>query len=256
MIIVFDIGNTHITAGLVKAKEVLCEIRYPSFDFVLESFTDFMQKEFALKKITISEIVSCALSSVVPALTPQIKKYCLAVFKKEPFIVDSSKTVIKAKEGSIKELGADRIADIEAALFLYPGRDLIILDFGTANTFCAVSKEGIYLGGAISAGLGLSMKALSLGAAQLGQVPLIKAKKAAALTTETQIQAGLYFTLIGGAKEIIKRLKEEVFSENKPLIIGTGGLANLCKEEGLFDVFEPNLTLIGIAYLARKNKKS
>ena len=256
MIIVFDIGNTHIVVGFLNGSKICHEIRYPSADFKKELFEKYMAEQFALKQIKIEEIESCALSSVVPALSGPLKEYCVKTFKKEPFIVDITKTILKAKEGDISELGADRIADIEAALFLYPKRDLIILDFGTANTFCAVSKEGYYLGGAISAGMNLTMKALALGAAQLSEVPLTKAKYAAGMTTETQIQAGLYFTILGGAKEIIKRLESEVFPNSKPLVIGTGGIANLYKEQDLFEIFEPNLTLIGIAYLTQKYKKS
>ena len=252
---VFDIGNTHITIGFVKEGKVLCELRYPSANFLPGDFLKYIKEQFSLKKIKKNQINSCAISSVVPALTEPIKSFCKKEFKKEPFIVDNKNTILKIKKGSIADLGADRIADIEAALFLYPKRDFIILDFGTANTFCAVSKEGYYLGGAISAGLNLMMKALAQGAAQLGEVPLTEAKFAAGLTTQTQIQAGLYFTLLGGAKEITKRLKEEVFPKSKALVIGTGGIANLYTKQGIFDVFEPNLTLIGIAYLAQKYKK-
>lgn len=255
MIIVFDIGNTHITIGLLKDNKVLCEMRYPSTDFLLDDFLKYIEEQFFLKKIDKTEIKTCALSSVVPALTEPLRAYCKKEFKKEPFIISGKNTILKVKQGDISELGADRIADIEAALFLYPGKDLIILDFGTANTFCAVSKEGYYLGGAISAGLNLTMKALAQGAAQLDLVPLIEVKYAAAMTTETQIQAGLYFTLLGSAKEITKRLKEEVFPKSKVLVVGTGGIANLYTQQGIFDVFEPNLTLIGIAYLAQKYKK-
>ena len=255
MIMVFDIGNTHITIGFVKNGEVISEIRYPSADFLLGDFLKYIKERFALEKIKKEQITSCAISSVVPALTEPIKQYCIKEFGKEPFIVDSTKTILKVKQGSIADLGADRIADIEGALFLYPKKDLIILDFGTANTFCAVSKDGYYLGGAISAGLNLTMKALALGAAQLGQVPLIEAKFAAGITTQTQVQAGLYFTILGSAKEITKRLKAEVFPKSKVLVIGTGGIANLYTKQGIFDVFEPNLTLLGIAYLAQKYKK-
>lgn len=255
MIIVFDIGNTHIVVGFLTGRKVCHEIRYPSTDFKKELFEKYMKEQFALKQIKTEEIDSCAISSVVPVLTEPLKEYCVKTFKQEPFIVDITKTILKAKEGDISELGADRIADIEAALFLYPKRDLIILDFGTANTFCAVSKDGYYLGGAISAGLNLTMKALALGAAQLGEVPLKEAKYATGMTTETQIQAGLYFTILGGAKEINKRLQSEVFPNSKPLVIGTGGIANLYTKQDIFEVFEPNLTLIGIAYLAQKYKK-
>ena len=255
MIIVFDIGNTHITIGFVKNKKVLGEIRYPSSGFLLGDFLKYIKQQFSLKKIKKSQITSCAISSVVPALTDIIKSYCKKEFKKEPFIVDITTTIIKAKRGDISDLGADRIADIEAALFLYPKKNLIILDFGTANTFCAVSKDGYYLGGAISAGLNLTMKALAQGAAQLGEVPLVQAKSAAGMTTQTQIQAGLYFTLLGSAKEITARLKKEVFPKSKVFVVGTGGIANLYTKQGIFDVFEPNLTLIGIAYLAQKYKK-
>lgn len=255
MIMVFDIGNTHITIGFVRGKEVFSQMRYPSKDFLLGDFLRYMKEQFSLKKIKKEDITSCAVCSVVPVLTQPIAEYCKKEIKKEPFIVDSKKTQIKIKKGDISDLGTDRIADIEAAFFLYPKRDFIILDFGTANTFCAISKEKYYLGGAISAGLNLMMKALALGAAQLGEVPLIEAKKAAGMTTQTQIQAGLYFTILGGAKEIIKRLKEEVFAGKKPLVIGTGGIANLYKTQDIFDVFEPDLTLLGIAFLAQKYKK-
>lgn len=255
MVMVFDIGNTHITMGFVKKNKVLCEMRYPSTDFLLGDFLKYIKEQFFLKKIKKSEIKACAISSVVPALTEPIKSFCKKEFKKEPFIVSAKKTILKSKQGDISDLGADRVADIEAALFLYPGKDLIIVDFGTANTFCAVNKKGYYLGGAISAGLNLTMKALALGAAQLGQVPLTEAKYAAGMTTQTQVQAGLYFTILGGAKEIIQRLKEEVFPKSKVLVVGTGGIANLYTKQGIFDVFEPNLTLIGIAYLAQKYQK-
>ncbi len=255
MIMVFDIGNTHITMGFVKNGKVYHEMRYPSTDFMLGDFLKYIKERFSLKKITKEKISSCAISSVVPALSEPIKSFCKKEFKKEPFIVDSTKTILKVKKGSIADLGADRIADIEAALFLYPKQNLIILDFGTANTFCAVSKEGYYLGGAISAGLNLTMKALAQGAAQLGEIPLVIAKKAAGMTTQTQVQAGLYFTLLGSAKEITNRLKKEVFPKSKVLVVGTGGIANLYTKQGIFDVFEPNLTLLGIAYLAQKYKK-
>ena len=256
MMMVFDIGNTHITMGFVKNNKVIGEIRYPSTNFLLGDFLRFIKEQLYISKVKKEKIKSCAISSVVPALTGTIVSFCKREFKTEPFIVDITKTIVKAKRGDISDLGADRIADIEAALFLYPKRDLIIADFGTANTFCAVSKEGYYLGGTISAGLNLTMKALALGAAQLGEVSLKETRYAAAMTTETQIQAGLYFTILGGAKEIIKRLKKEVFVKSKVLVIGTGGIANLYTKQDIFDVFEPDLTLIGIAYLAQKYKKS
>ena len=256
MILTIDIGNTQIYFGVLKNEKVVANFRYTSKETItadeLGVFLLSALRENNIKKTDIKEV---AVSSVVPDITRStihsIKKY----FNIIPFVIDNkSKTKIYVKNADIHDLGADRIADIEGAFYLYPNKNLIIIDFGTAITFDAVAKDGRYLGGAISAGPMLSMLALAGGTALLSTVEIKKPKNASGLTTETQIQSGLVLGTIGLVKEIVKRLKNECFKNKEVLIIGTGGLGRLFEKENIFDCYEPNLILLGLYSLIRKNK--
>ncbi len=160
-------------------------------------------------------------------------------------------------KGDARYLGADRIANIVAARALYPGKNLIVVDFGTANTFCAISANGRYEGGAISAGIGMSMNALANGTALLSNVEIKNPGSAAGLTTETQLQAGLFYTGLASIREICARLQKECFTQaagDKAVIVGTGGLGRLYENEGVFDYYQPDLILHGLKLLAGMNK--
>ena len=256
MILAIDIGNTQIYFGILKDNKVAASFRYTSKETItadeLGVFLLNALRENNIKKTDIKEV---AISSVVPDITRStihsIKKY----FNLKPFVIDEkTKTKIYIKNADIHALGADRIADIEGAFYLYPDKNLIIIDFGTAITFDAVAKNGRYFGGAISAGPMISMRALAGSAALLSTVEIKKPKGAAGLTTETQIQAGLVLGTIGLVKEIINRLKNECFKNKEVMIIGTGGLGRLFEKENIFDLYEPNLMMFGLSSLIRKNK--
>ncbi len=196
-----------------------------------------------------------AISSVVPAITRSIIHSIKKYFDLNPFVIDEkTKTKIYFDNSTINGLGADRIADIDGAFYLYPKTNLLIIDFGTAITFDAVAKDGKYLGGAICAGPMLSMRALAGGTALLSTVEIKKPKYAAGLTTETQIQTGLVLGTIGLVKEIVTRLKQECFKKEKFIIIGTGGLGRLFEKENIFDLYEPDLILFGLSALVKANK--
>ena len=256
MLLAIDIGNTQIYCGVLKNKKVAASFRHTSNGaLTADELGVFLLTALKENKIKKTEIKEVAISSVVPDITRStvhsIKKY----FNINPFVIDNkTKTKIYAENADIQALGADRVADIEGAFYLHPGKDLIIIDFGTAITFDAVTKDGKYLGGAISAGPMLSMRALAGGTALLSTVEIKKPKGAAGLTTETQIQAGLVLGTMGLVKEIVKRLKTECFKNKEVLIIGTGGLGRLFEKENIFDCYEPNLILLGLYSLIRKNK--
>jgi type III pantothenate kinase len=191
----------------------------------------------------------------VPDLTRSIVHCAVKYFALEPFVIgpDTKKSVY-AIGRDINNLGADRTADIEGALFLHPDKNLIIVDFGTANTFCAVSKKGEYKGGAISAGITMSMNALADGAALLSNVEIKNPGYAAGMDTKTQLQAGLFYTGLGSIKEICGRLKKECFNGEDCFIIGTGGLGRLYEKEDVFNAYVPDLVLRGLKVLYAKNK--
>lgn len=256
MILAIDIGNTQIYFGILRNNKVVTSFRYTSKETVTaDELGVFLLNALRENNIAKTDIKKVAISSVVPDITRStihsIKKY----FCIQPFVIDEkTKTKIYIKNADIHALGADRIADIEGAFYLYPNKNFIIIDFGTAITFDTVAKNGRYFGGAISAGPMLSMRALAGGTALLSTVEIKKPKVATGLTTETQIQAGLVLGTIGLVKEIVKRLKTECFKNKDVLVIGTGGLGRLFEKENVFDLYEPNLMMFGLSALIGKNK--
>jgi type III pantothenate kinase len=199
-------------------------------------------------------VAEIAIASVVPDLTRSIANCARKYFCLEPFIVrPESKSSLFIKGNVYNGLGADRIADIEGALFLYPRKNLIVVDLGTANTFDAVHKSGEYRGGAISAGVGMSMSALAGGTALLSTVDIKNPGHAAGMNTTVQLQAGLFYTGLGSIKEICRRLGKECFPGEDYIIIGTGGLGRLYEHEKVFKAYAPDLVLTGLRELMRKN---
>ena len=149
------------------------------------------------------------------------------------------------------EVGSDRIANAIAATHLYPKKNMVVIDLGTATTFCAISKDKDYLGGSIVAGLRLSMEALESKTAKLPSVEIVPMKESLGRTTVESLQSGLYFGHLGTIREISSRISEECFEGEKPFVIGTGGFSSLFEKEKIFDVIQPDLVLQGL-FLALK----
>ena len=247
MLLAIDVGNTQIYMGVFDGDKIKSTFRCALADDIIESFKANNIAPRGIKEI--------AIASVVPALTPGIEQRAEKYFGVKPFVVKSGvKTSLILPGYGTGELGADRVADIEGALHLYPGKNLIVMDFGTANTFCAVSGNGEYKGGAISAGIAMSMNALANGAALLSKVEIKNPGYAAGMDTTTQLQAGIFYAGLGAAKEIRARLAAECFKNAPYFTVGTGGLGRLYEHEGIFDIYTPDLVLTGLRILAEKNK--
>ena len=145
----------------------------------------------------------------------------------------------------------DRVVNAVAGIELYGG-PLIIVDFGTATTFCAISEKGDYLGGSIAPGIAISTEALFEKAAKLPRVEVVKPKRIIGKDTITSIQIGIYYGFVGQVDGIVKRMMKE-FSE-KPFVVATGGLASLIiKESETIDEVNPFLTLAGLRVIYNKN---
>ena len=193
------------------------------------------------------DIENISLSSVVPYMDYSLRSACKKYFDIEPFQLHAGLyTGLKINIGDPKELGADRIATSMAALERYPDQNIIIVDFGTATTFCALSAISAYLGGVILPGLRLSMEALSKNAAMLPPVEIMKPRVCVGITTEEHIQSGLYYGHIGAIKEFTKQFTDEVFGDKQPIVIATGGFASLFSKENLFTHIDPDLVLQGL----------
>ena len=217
-----------------------------------DQFGLFLLNILQANKISPEEISATAFCSVVPSCDYTIKHAISLYFSVPVFILQSgAKTGLNIKYKNPSEVGADRIANAIAAVDAFPGKNIIIVDMGTATTLCAINKKRDYLGGTILAGMKLAMESLKSNTAKLMEVDIEMPSSFLGRTTRESIQAGLYYGQLGALKEIIAGFKQEIFLNESVVIVGTGGFAQLYKEKSLFDTVLPDLVLQGLlrAYL-------
>ena len=208
MILLLDVGNTQIFGGVVKAsqpEEIIFSFRKSTNS---ASSSDeiglFLKSVLQENKINPDQIKKIGICSVVPGTMHSLKGACQKYFKINPFILQAGvKTGLKIKYRNQLEVGADRIANAIAVAHLYPNKNVVVIDLGTATTFCAVTKDKDYLGGAIVPGLRISMEALESRTAKLPSVEIIKPELACGRSTIESIQSGLYFSHLGAMKEFV-----------------------------------------------------
>jgi len=256
MLLVIDIGNTNLTLGLYEKEKLSSHWR-------LATDHARMPDEYGLQfqgllenaKHTISDLEGICIASVVPQLTSRIVQACKEYLGHEPFLIDVGiKTGIKVKYEDPKSVGADRIADAVAVLHLYSGPACVI-DFGTATTFNAITKDGEYLGGAITAGINLATEALFTHAAKLPRIDLQRPPSVIGRNTVHAMQAGLLFGYVSMVEGMVDRFRKELGTDMK--VIATGGLAPVIAEETqVIDVIAPWLTLEGLRILWDLNHSS
>ena len=254
MRLVIDVGNTQLFAGLFERDALLMQFRRTT---QAKSSSDeiglFLKSVLRENGVTSSEIKTIVIGSVVPNLVHALRAACIKYFTLEPMILQAGiKTGLKIKYRNPIAVGADRIANAVGATGLFPKQNLIIIDFGTATTVCAVSKDKAYLGGWILPGLRLSMEALEQNTACLPAVEIKVPTEVVGRSTIDCIQSGLYFGAVGMMREAISRLRADCFQEGA-MVIGTGGFSRLFEPEGLFDAFEPELVLKGLNMIADMN---
>ena len=255
MILCLDVGNSQIFGGVFGSDNLELTFRRTS---QLRSSSDelgvFFRTVLRENDIDPQSISRVAICCVVPDLLYSLRATCQKYFSIEPLILrPGTKTGLKILYRDPREVGADRIADAVGAIKLYPERNIIVADFGTATTICAISHKKEFLGGNIIPGLNLSMRALEEKTAQLPSVEITPPEKAIGRSTIESIQAGLYWSNVGMVRELIKRISEEEFSTEQPVVLGTGGFAQLFNRENLFDKVVPDLILKGLREVIRLN---
>jgi type III pantothenate kinase len=255
MILCLDVGNSQIFGGVFDESKLKLRFRRNSKTGASsDEIGVFLRSVLRENDIDPRSVKQIALCTVVPEVLHSVKNACLKYFKINPFVLQAGvKTGLKIRYKNPLEVGADRIANSIAATHLYPAQNLLIVDFGTATTYCAVSKDKDYLGGVITAGLRISMEALESRTSKLPAVEIIPHQECLAKTTVESIQSGLYFGTIGQVKEIAGRISSEAFEGKMPKIIGTGGFASLFSKVGLFDEETPDLVLTGLHIALKLN---
>ena len=256
MILCLDVGNTQVYGGVFQGEKLVAQFRRTSelrsSSDELGVFFRTVLRENGVDPRQITELVICC---VVPDLLYSLRACAQKYFDIEPLVLRPGvKTGLKIAYRDPKEVGSDRIADAVGALKLFPGRHLIVADFGTATTVCAVKKDRTFLGGNILPGVRLSMEALEMRTAQLPSVEIKPVKTAIGTTTIESIQSGLYWSNVGMIKELVVQISAEAFDHEEPLIIGTGGFVHLFDREKIFDHVVGDLILEGLLEVLRLNR--
>lgn len=259
MILVLDVGNTNIVLGIYKEKKLLVEWRLSTdYKRTADEYAIQVTQLFYQSGVDMEDIEGVIISSVVPNIMYSLEHMVRKYFNTTPIIVGPGvKTGINIKYDNPKEVGADRIVNAVAAYETYK-KAIIIIDFGTATTFCAIASNGDYLGGTICPGIKISSEALFERAAKLPRVELVKPETVICKNTVASMQAGIIYGYIGQVDYIVNKMKKEIQAkgDEEPVVIATGGLAKLIAEDSTtIDKVEPFLTLDGLRIIYQKNKE-
>jgi len=254
MLLAIDIGNTNVVLGVFEGESLRESWRIGTkASITADEYAVIIKDLFAFSDIDFRQIDGIIISTVVPPLLSIMTEMSRKYFKIAPMNVTSDlKTGITLSYENPREIGADRIVNAAAAFRLYGG-PLIIIDFGTATTFCAVTAKGEYLGGAITPGVKISAEALYQRAAKLPRVELARPSTIIGRDTVSAMQAGILYGYAGLVDGIVGRMKKELSPGAR--VIATGGLAELVAPETSSNIeVMPNLTLEGLQFIYDTNR--
>lgn len=260
MLLAFDVGNTNIVLGVYRDRELLQNWRMETDkNKSADEFGMLINQLFKFEGLNIEDVTEVIISTVVPSILYTLQHLSQKYFHTKAIVVGPGvKTGLIVKYDNPKQLGADRIVNSVAALELYQA-PLIIIDFGTATTFCAVTEKGEYLGGTIAPGIKISSDALFEKTAKLPRVDLETPGHTICRNTSEGIQAGVVYGNMGMVEYIVARMKAELKeysgSDKDVTVVATGGLATLIASEvSCIDHVDKLLTLTGLELIYEKNR--
>lgn len=254
MLLALDVGNTNTVVGVFEGADLKAHWRLSTRRAgTSDEYGIFVKSLFDFAGLDFRAITAVILSTVVPTVQGPLEEMSRQFFGVEPLVVGPGiKSGMPILYEAPREVGADRIVNAVAAFELYGG-PCIVVDFGTATTFDAISARGEYLGGAICPGIGISAEALFQRAAKLPRVDIARPKAVIGRNTVHSMQSGLYYGYLGLVEGLVGRMRDELGGD--PKIVATGGLAGLLLAgSSLVDHLDPWLTLTGLRILYERNR--
>ena len=251
MLLAIDLGNTNTVFGVYEGDQLVMHWRLSTQkERTVDEYGILLRNLFSLERIDAKRIRRVVIASVVPPLDPVLNEMASAYFAVKPMFVTHENAGIPILYDDPREVGADRIVNAVAVLHKY-GKPAIVVDFGTATTFDAITAAGEYRGGVIAPGIVISAEALYEHAAKLPRIEIQKPANVIGTSTITSMQSGLVYGYVALVDGIITRMKDELGSKTR--VIGTGGQAPfISKETRLIETVDPNLTLDGLQLLATR----
>jgi type III pantothenate kinase len=248
MLLCVDVGNSQIFAGVWDGAELKATFRRTSnIRSSSDEFATFFRAVLRENDIAPERIHMAALCSVLPDVVHSLRNCFRKYFGFDCFILQPGvKTGLRIRYRNALEVGADKIANAIGALSRFPNRNLLIADFGTATTLCAVSRDRDYLGGIIMPGIHTSMEMLESKTARLPAVEILRPAEILGRSTIESIQSGLYFGALTSVRSLCSMVSEQYFAGEAPCVVATGGYGRLFEHENIFDAFVPELPLLGL----------
>ena len=255
MLLTVDIGNTNVTMGAFSGDELVASWRTATdTQRQADEYALQLQGLLPMKGISVDAITKAAICSVVPPLTSVFEEVLITLFGVQALVVGTgTKTGVRIRYDSPRDVGADRVVDAAAAYHLY-GAPCIVVDFGTATVFDAISSDGTYLGGAIFPGINIAAESLFQHTSQLRRVDLQAPPSAIGKNTVHSIQSGLVLGYAGLVESMVARFKQELDAPDA-VVVATGGLAPLIAGQApSITMVDEDLTLQGLRLMHLLNE--